>query len=161
MVTEGLAIVRSVHDRYHPLKHNPFNEVECGDHYARAMASWGVYLALCGYRYHGPKGRLGFAPRVSPEEFRCAFTTANGWGTFSQQRNEKRQTEHINLSWGTLRLSSLMFSVLPTIDGTAVNVQVNDRKMAAEPDLKGDQLTISLPDGVTLQEGDVLKVVIG
>jgi non-lysosomal glucosylceramidase len=161
MVTEGLAIVRSVHDRYHPLKHNPFNEVECGDHYARAMASWGVYLALCGYRYHGPKGRLGFVPRISPEDFRCAFTTAGGWGTFSQQRDDKRQTERIDLCWGTLRLNSLMFSVPPTIDGTAIDVQVNDRKMAAEPERQGDQLTVKLPEGLTLQKGDVLEVVIG
>jgi uncharacterized protein (DUF608 family) len=41
MVTEALAICRGVHDRYQPAKHNPFNEIECGDHYARALASWG------------------------------------------------------------------------------------------------------------------------
>ncbi|HEO71481.1 MAG TPA: hypothetical protein ENN80_09465, partial [Candidatus Hydrogenedentes bacterium] len=34
MLEEGLAVCRAVHDRYHPLKHNPYNEVECGDHYA-------------------------------------------------------------------------------------------------------------------------------
>ncbi len=36
MLTETLAICRAIHDRYHPSKHNPFNEIECGDHYARA-----------------------------------------------------------------------------------------------------------------------------
>ena len=80
MVLEGLAITRAVHDRYHASRRNPWNEVECGDHYARSMASYGVYLAACGFEYHGPKGHIGFAPRISPENFRCAFTSAEGWG---------------------------------------------------------------------------------
>ena len=80
MLEEGLAIARAVHDRYHPARRNPWNEVECGDHYARSMASYGVYLAACGYEYHGPKRHLGFAPRLAPENFRAAFTAAEGWG---------------------------------------------------------------------------------
>ena len=87
MVQEGLAITRAIHDRYHASRRNPWNEVECGDHYARAMASYGVFLAACGYEYHGPKGHLAFAPRLTPEDFRAAFTTAEGWGTFSQKRD--------------------------------------------------------------------------
>jgi len=87
LVQKGLAVVRTIHDRYHPSKRNPWNEVECGDHYARAMASYGVYLAACGYEYHGPKGHLGFEPRLAPEDFRAAFTAAEGWGTFHQKRD--------------------------------------------------------------------------
>ena len=40
MVAEGLTLVRAVHDRYAATKRNPWNEIECGDHYARALASW-------------------------------------------------------------------------------------------------------------------------
>jgi hypothetical protein len=42
MVEEALLICRAVHDRDHPSKRNPWNEVECGDHYARGLASYGV-----------------------------------------------------------------------------------------------------------------------
>ena len=70
LVQEGLAVTRAVHDRYHPRHRNPWNEVECGDHYARSMASYGVFLAACGFEYHGPRGRIGFAPRLSPGIFR-------------------------------------------------------------------------------------------
>ena len=42
---EGLAVERMLHDRYHAARRNPWNEVECGDHYARSMASYGVFLA--------------------------------------------------------------------------------------------------------------------
>ena len=71
LVTEGLAATRAVHDRYHPSRRNPWNEVECGDHYARSMASYGVFLAACGFEYHGPKGHLGFVPRLLDHEIRC------------------------------------------------------------------------------------------
>ena len=104
MVQEGLAITRDVHDRYHASRRNPWNEVECGDHYARSMASYGVFLAACGYRYHGPTGFLAFAPRLTPENFRAAFTTAEGWGTFSQKRQGGKQSIVIHLRWGSLRL---------------------------------------------------------
>ena len=67
MLTECLAICRAVHERYHPSKRNPFNEIECGDHYARSMASWGVVTSLAGFEYHGPNGHIGFAPRLAPK----------------------------------------------------------------------------------------------
>jgi len=34
------------------------------------MAAYGAFLAACGYEYHGPAGRLGFAPRSQAENFR-------------------------------------------------------------------------------------------
>ena len=86
MVTEALAICRGVHERYHPAKHNPWNEVECGDHYSRAMASHGVFLALCGFEYHGPKGHIGLRPAACARGFPAAFTAAEGWGTIRQKR---------------------------------------------------------------------------
>ena len=55
LTQEGLAVTRALHDRYHASRRNPWNEVECGDHYARSMASYGVYLAACGFEYHGPQ----------------------------------------------------------------------------------------------------------
>ncbi len=104
MVTEALAICRAVHERYHPPKRNPFNEIECGDHYARAMASWGVLTSLAGFACHGPHAHLGFAPRITPADFRVVFTGPAGWGTFSQHREGRQQTNLIELKWGHLAL---------------------------------------------------------
>jgi len=111
MLDEGLSIIRAVHNRYHPLTHNPYNEVECGDHYARAMASWGCYQALLGMTYHGPDGVLEFDPRLSPEDFRAAFTTAEGWGTYSQRRGDGSFEAAIDVKWGRLRLTELTVRV--------------------------------------------------
>jgi len=45
LVQEGLGVTRAIHDRCSPSCRNPYNEIECGDQYARAMASHGVFLS--------------------------------------------------------------------------------------------------------------------
>jgi hypothetical protein len=80
MTEESLVLTRSIHDRYHAAKRNPYNEIECSDHYARAMASYGTFITACGFEYHGPKGQISFAPKIHPENFKAPFTSAEGWG---------------------------------------------------------------------------------
>ena len=158
LLEEGLAICRAVHDRYHPLLFNPYNEVECGDHYARALASWGVYLALAGFRYHGPKGHIGFAPRMTPEAFRAAFTTAQGWGAFTQERDGNRQHERIEMRWGTLRLSSLAFEPPEGKEVREVTATVNGKPLSFAYRTENSETLIDLETGIELQTGDLLDV---
>ena len=80
-VGAGLEIVRGVRGRHDGIRRNPWDEFECGHHYARALSSWALLLALSGYRYSAPAGRLGFAPRVAADDFRCFFTAGTAWGT--------------------------------------------------------------------------------
>ncbi|MCA8952468.1 MAG: hypothetical protein KDE27_23355 [Planctomycetes bacterium] len=117
MVTEGLAIVRGIDERYDGTKHNPFNEVECGDHYARALASWSCLLALAGFECDVPAGSFGFAPRLAPDDFRAFFSAGTGWGTIAQRRADGRQTQEITVLEGELAIATLGF-VVPT--GTRV-----------------------------------------
>jgi len=158
MIDEALAICRAVHDRYHPARHNPFNEVECGDHYARAMASWGVYTALCGFDYHGPRGHVGFAPRMSPEDFKAAFTAAEGWGLFAQKRHENTQREQIELRWGQMNLKTLAFVVPPEWRIAQVTVRSADRTLPARHSVQANQVRIELAEPLLLAEGETLDV---
>jgi len=160
MVDEALAICHGIHARYHPAKHNPFNEVECGDHYARAMASWGVYTALAGYEYHGPKGHLGFAPRITPENFRAAFTAAEGWGMFLQQRDSKTQRERIELRWGQLSLKSLAFAVPDNFRSVKVSVTSAGKPVKNDYTLRDSRLEITLKKKLVLPENQTLDVTI-
>jgi hypothetical protein len=142
----------------HPAKHNPYNEVECGDHYARALASWGVYTALAGYEYHGPKGHLGFAPAISPEDFRAAFTAAEGWGTFAQKRNGTTQDEKIEIRWGQLKLKSLAFAVPGNLRRVKVNVTAAGKPVEIDYALNDGRLDIILKKDLILSEGQTLQV---
>ena len=160
MVEEAVAICDGVQKRYDPAKHNPFNEIECGDHYARAFASWGVYTALAGYEYHGPKGHLGFAPAVTPDDFRAAFTAAEGWGTFSQKRNGKTQHEQIELRWGRLALKSLAFEVPENFKPAQVTLTTAGGSSKCDYTLKDRRVEISLKDALVLTPGQMLVVTI-
>jgi len=71
MQDEALRILGAVRGRYDGYRRNPFNEVECGSHYARALASWSVLHAATGFTPFLAEGRLEFAPVGRPEHFRC------------------------------------------------------------------------------------------
>ena len=79
-VESGLQIVRGVRSRHDGVKRNPWDEFECGHHYARALSSWALLLALQGYQYSAPEARLRFAPKVAPDTFRSFFTAGEAWG---------------------------------------------------------------------------------
>jgi non-lysosomal glucosylceramidase len=83
-VDEGLAIVRAVRDRHDGVRRNPWNEVECGNHYARSMASWGVLLALTGTEWDAPRRTMHLAPKAEAfseeQAARYFVSTASGWG---------------------------------------------------------------------------------
>ena len=51
MDREALNIISDVRNRYDGYKRNPFNEEECGNHYARAMATWSALIAYSRFHY--------------------------------------------------------------------------------------------------------------
>ena len=63
MEREALTCVRAVRSRFDGARRNPFDEPECGHHYARSMASWSLVLALSDFHYSGVDGRMRFTAR--------------------------------------------------------------------------------------------------
>ena len=161
MVTEAMAICRGVHDRYHPSKHNPWNEVECGDHYARGMASWGVLIGLSGFELHGPAGRIGFAPRITPEDFRCVFTAPEGWGTISQKRNGPRQVNRIEVRWGRLSGRTLAFEVPDGAKVQDTSVTLAGREIEGKVTQDGARVVLTANEDVTVKAGQAIVVEMG
>ncbi|NUN97963.1 MAG: hypothetical protein HUU16_17505, partial [Candidatus Omnitrophica bacterium] len=92
---------------------NPWNEIECGDHYARAMSSYALLLAAQGQDYEGPAGRIAFHPAIGGECHRSFFSAAEGWGSFEQVREGTAQREAVFVAWGRVEARELRFT-LPT-----------------------------------------------
>ena len=158
MVPEGLAITRAVHDRYHASKRNPWNEVECGDHYARSMASYGVFLAACGFEYHGPHGHIGFAPRLTPENFRAPFTTAEGWGTYAQNFQLSTFNFQLSLKWGKLRLKTLALTPPAGASPTRCAINAKGVPVSATFQLCDGRCLVTLDSDCVLVAGDTLGI---
>lgn len=159
MVEQGLAICRGIHDRYRPGRHNPFNEVECGDHYARALASWSVYHALLGYEHHGPRQHIAFAPRICREDFAAAFTAAEGWGLFRQERTATRQVSRMAIRYGRLRLRSLGLEAPEGLEIRSIAAAVDGRPVPVRSRREASRLRLEFPP-LTLREGEELSVTI-
>ena len=120
LVDEGLALVRAVRARYDGVRRNPFDEIECGHHYARAMSSWSLVLALSGARYDAVEKSLTFAPRTSERPFKCFFSAGTAWGVFTCTEREAT----IEVKSGVLEL--VRFGV-----GDSVEASAAPRRIAA------------------------------
>ena len=76
---DALVVERALRARYDGSTRNPWNEIECGNHYARSLASWGLLLAFSGAQWDAPTQTLSFDPAVEGP-FRSLFTTGAAWG---------------------------------------------------------------------------------
>lgn len=84
MIEEGLDIVRAVRARHDGRVRNPFDEMEAGHWYARAMASYALLQALSGARYDAVDRVLYLKPAIAGD-FRCFFSASGGYGTVGVQ----------------------------------------------------------------------------
>jgi len=93
---EGLEIVEALRARHDGIRRNPWNEVECGNHYARSMASWALLLALSGATIDDQKGALNFSPAAAllskDEPFKVFWSDGRSWGIYSQTWNAETET---------------------------------------------------------------------
>ena len=134
LVEEGFAIVKAARDRYDgiprpPIQRNPWNEIECGGHYARAMSSWSLLLALSGWEYDGPRQSLRFAPCHTPENFKGFFAGPEGWGTLRQAREGQTQRNELRVQEGRLGIAEITL-------GTKCGARASEGGMRRQDDSK-------------------------
>jgi non-lysosomal glucosylceramidase len=108
MIEEGLSIVRAISHRYDGVRRNPWNQIEWGNHYSRAMASFSVLLALSGFRYSAVERKVSFQPCIHPEDFRCFFAAGSAWGLYSQNTKAGVLTAKLECRHGELKLRRLV-----------------------------------------------------
>ncbi len=155
MVDEAVQIVNTARGRYDGRRRdgldsgpggNPFNELECGKFYARAMSSFGLMLAAQGLILDTPAGVLGFAPRWKPEDHRSFFVTGTGWGLFVQKRERGQQREEIDLRYGTLRLQQMVFHLPEGANLKRCRVQISGRAVEASAQMEEGRVVVRLAE---------------
>jgi hypothetical protein len=158
MTDEGLAIVRSIHDRYHAAKRNPYNEIECSDHYARAMASYGSFITACGFEYHGPKGYMRFAPKWNADNFKAPFTAAEGWGTYSQKQSQKEMECVLEPKYGRVQLSAFSLEIPRGRKAGTTVVSLNGRAVPVKLTQKDKNVLLAFQRRITVEDGERLSI---
>ena len=63
MESDALKCVTSIRNRFDGAKRSPFDEPECGRHYARSMASWALLLAWSDFHYSAVEKTMNFTSR--------------------------------------------------------------------------------------------------
>ncbi len=100
----ALTMLDDIRHRHDGSRRSPWNEIECGDHYVRAMASWSLLEEAAGVVYDASAEALRFSPRLGTADgFSGFFITGSGWGTL---RLAAKQAS-VEIDYGSLRLTTL------------------------------------------------------
>jgi non-lysosomal glucosylceramidase len=154
MVEAGIECVQHTRARYDGEKRNPWNEAECGHHYARAMSSWSVFVALSGFSYDGSKASLVALPRIRNSHFECLWATATGWGTFSYRNFSKGSRFTLRLTSGALICRSCEIDAM----GRTALVRHGKDLLANSVERREATLLINLLEPVKLEVGNELQI---
>ena len=101
-VDEAMKIVGSLRQRYNGERRSPYNELECGNHYVRSMAAWGILVAMSGYTFDLPNGKIDFKP-VDKGDFKCFYSNGKSWGIYTQEKQaDGTLTSKIQPLYGSL-----------------------------------------------------------
>ncbi len=160
LIDEGMAVVKGTRDRHQGDKRNPWDEFECGHHYARSMASYALLLSLSGLRYRAAEDSIGFAPRIFEEDFRSFFCVGPAWGLYSQKITEKKTELSIRVEYGFLLLRRV---ITPYIGKKSADVEVSigglERQASIEKAQDGYAVVFERP--IEIDPGHTLKITIG
>ncbi|MDE3201758.1 MAG: hypothetical protein KGN79_12655 [Acidobacteriota bacterium] len=146
MVAEGMRIVESSRSRFDGEKRNPWDEAECGHHYARAMSAWSMLVAMSGFRYNGIESSIEAFPKLPHHDFSSIWATGTGWGTF-RLRNRPGATQfEVHVQEGSLRMRSCAF----TASGVHSFAISNGNPIAHQMTVTGKQTSITLKREINL-----------
>ena len=155
LIEEAFKVEKAVHKRYTPERRNPYNEIEFGNHYTRAMSGYAPFISASGYTYNGPKRVIGFNPKIDADDFKSAFISANGWGSYEQKNSISSQEVKLQLNYGSLKLQQVNLQNISKRKVSKVNVLINNKKVKAHFKIQGEHLSINFNE-IELKKDDIL-----
>jgi non-lysosomal glucosylceramidase len=118
LVNEGLTVVRAARARHDGSRRNPWNDIECGSYYVRALSSFALVNAYLGFSFDQRIGEIGFSPARAGDGI-YFWSAGRGWGQIELQGS----TMTLSVKGGELVVSKLRLPGLSgtiTVDGQAV-----------------------------------------
>jgi non-lysosomal glucosylceramidase len=132
MLREGLETIEDVRWRFDGERRNPWDEPECGHHYARAMSAWSSVVAWSGFHYHAADKALTLSPKTTAPQFTSFWSTGAGWGLFSISPENGRSRTKITVTEGSLPVRTI----------------------------RRGKVTLTLDDGAVIKPGDHFSVLV-
>jgi len=154
MVKEGVECVENIRARFDGEKRNPWDEPECGHHYARAMSSWSTVIAISGFLYDGPAAALVAVPRIQRDSFECFWSSGTGWGTFSLRKQPGRTLFAVKVLAGTLACRSCEISAA----GATAEVKFGARAVKNQLRLHEERAVVTFDETLRLAAKDELRI---
>ncbi len=154
-VEEGLALVTAIRERHDGYRRNPWDEVECGHHYARSMSSWGLILALSGFQCSNPDHSISFKPAIETTDFKTFFSNGKAWGTFEQHQQGKLINAQIQIQHGCLELARLRLSVPGLV--RSITMAGDDLEGSPKYQQEDGLLDIHLEPGIKVPAGQYVQ----
>ncbi|MGC9053558.1 MAG: GH116 family glycosyl-hydrolase [Candidatus Hydrogenedens sp.] len=102
---KAVEIVSGARSRYQGNRKNPWSEIECGGHYARAMSAYSMLIAGSGFNFD--KGKIKITPRVKENPSSFFFSTGTSWGIFEFNSGPRKTTVTIIPHYGKLEISRI------------------------------------------------------
>ncbi len=154
MVDDGMRLLTALRGRYTGERRNPYNEIECGDHYSRAMAGWSVLDAISGMRYDATNHQFTFMSATGRSGSHLPLMAATGWGSITQEDNADAFRIEMTADYGEIPISTV---VIDDHAGSNLAVTHNGIPVAATLASSDHRHTISLPSTITLQSGSSIS----
>jgi uncharacterized protein (DUF608 family) len=143
---EGVKVIEAIHRRYLRAG-QPWNHIECGGHYSRAMSSWATLLAATGFKPDFAHETLDLLP-VAPGDFRAPWATASGFGSISR----KGQALYLHCVQGTLQFKRL------TLPAGARSARIGGHTLALRTTKAANGVTLEFSTPVSLTANQTLVI---
>jgi non-lysosomal glucosylceramidase len=155
MIDEGTEYIANTRARYDGEKRNPWDEAECGHHYARAMSSWSSVVALSGFEYDGAQEAVTAVPRMPHRSFRSFWASGTGWGEFSYAPEiGGARSFTLRVHTGKLRCRMLRVSIIG-----AAKIHVGAKEYEYSANSNGNSTLFTPEQTIVLAEGEELRIV--
>lgn len=159
MVAQGLELIENIRRRYDGERRNPWDEAECGHHYARAMASWAPILAISGFQYSAVSNDLTFLPKLGANPFRSFWCTPTAWGVFSESDSKRRVRTELKVLEGQIALARLRLPARAVSNPQNVRISLAGNPVRSSVARSGEAATLTFKPDIRIDAQQGLEII--